>query len=365
VIIILLAVSTPFAVWQFSDSRELDVAVLDNTVPDTSYREHKGLFWVLNNQKYVESDGSRYGSPEDYYGFVPLEDYQYEIQELPDPIDADLVYIADSYGVYEREFYGENPEGARSELIYGGMASGELDKIEQAVGASTPLVAEFNTFGSPTTTSVKERLYDLLGVRWTGWIGRYFFDLTEGVEVPQWAVENHERQYGREWTFKGPGVLFADETDRIVVLVEGTDIAGGVCEIMFTDAGTERFGISDTVRYNYWFDIIELDDASSLARFSLALTDLGITKLSAFDIPAEFPAVTRHEIHDTFTYYFAGDFVDIDTIPGFFRIYGYDTIKEWTSRDTGIEENEGFFWKVYVPMMKTILAEAYEHAEGP
>lgn len=45
--------------------------VIDKTVPDDTYREHKGLMWLLNQQKYVQSNGEPYRLKEDYVGFVP------------------------------------------------------------------------------------------------------------------------------------------------------------------------------------------------------------------------------------------------------------------------------------------------------
>ncbi|MHC1608963.1 MAG: hypothetical protein ACXQS3_01910 [Candidatus Methanofastidiosia archaeon] len=360
-VIILLLAGLPFLIWSFKDSQTLNVIVLDNTVPDNSYREHKGLFWILNSQKYVHETEGMYDASMDYYGFFPFPDYKYEIRKLPDTIEnTDLIYLADTYGVYEKEFYGENPEGLRSKIIYGGLNSGELNKIEAAVRNGVSLVAEFNTFGSPTTGAVRERLYDLLHVEWTGWIGRYFLDLTRGVEVPLWAVMNYEAQHGVEWDFHGPGILFADENDQIVVLLEGEGVTSDNCKIEFTTIGKEFFNISEKIQYNYWFDIITLDEeCEPYALFSLALTNEGKEQLSAYDIPQEFPAVVKYCGNDYLSYYFAGDFVDIDTIPKYYQYYGYDALQALITSDTGSYENRGFYWKFYVPMIKTILKEVY------
>ena len=355
---------SPYVAWMLQDSRDLNVLIMDNTVPDTKYREHKGLMWVLNYYKYVHTDVGTYTVDEDYYGFFPLPDYQYEIERMPEVFDGtDLIYLADSYGVYTEEFYGENLDGRRSELIYGGMYEDELRKVEAAVHSGIPLVAEFNTFGSPTYGAVRERLYDLLHVEWTGWIGRYFFDLTEGVEVPVWVIWNYEQQYGELWEYHGPGFVFSDENDQIVVLTVPDEATADACRIHFTDEGEDFFGMSPTTRYNYWFDIIILDaDAQMYAEFKLSLTDEGRAELDSFGIPSVFPAVVYQESPVYWSFYFAGDFVDIDTVPSFYKIYGYDSMNRLLVSDRGVDENNGFFWHVYVPMIRKILDYAYTNA---
>lgn len=366
VTIIIIGILSPFILWDLKGEKTLDVIIMDNTVPDTTYREHHGFMWTLNYLKYVDRNGDKYGSDSDYYGFYPLPDFQYEIIEMPDPIGdhVDLVYLTDAYGVYTKEFYGENPLGERSELIYGGMYPGEMTKVEDCVYSGTPVIVEFNTFGSPTSYAVKERLYDMLEVEWTGWIGRYFFELSEGVEVPIWAVYNYERQYGVDWEFSGPGFIVVDEMDHVVVLEQDIDILEEGCMIEFNEAGVERFDIDDRIKYNYWFNIVTLrENAELLASFDLDLTETGLEKLEIWGIPCCFPAVVRNEREDYFSYYLSGDFVDIATIPAFYKLWGYDSVKQMITSKNDQLENDGFFWHVYYPMMKIILGEVYEFSQ--
>ncbi len=256
-LLILLVVLSPLLLWFSEENRELNVLVLDNTVPDTKYREHKGLFWILNNEKYV-LDGRNYDKKIDYYGFFPLENNNFKIRKVPLTLkDIDVIYIADTYGVYDEEFYGKNIEGTRSKLIYGGMYEDDLNSIETYLTNGTTLISEFNTFGSPTKNDTRLRLYELLKVEWSGWIGRYFYDLSKEIEVPTWAINNWETQYGKDWNFSGPGFVFADEGDRIVVLEEKKDITSRGCLMRYTDKGRNYFRINEDIRYNYWFDIVK------------------------------------------------------------------------------------------------------------
>lgn len=361
-LLFLLIITSPFLLWISEQNKELNVLVLDNTVPDTKYREHKGLFWILNNEKYVLDD-KNYDKKIDYYGFFPLENKKYEIKKIPLNLEnIDVIYIADSYGVYEKEFYGENIEGTRSKLIYGGMHEDDLAAIQSYLNGGVTLISEFNTFGSPTQQDTKLKLYEILKVEWSGWIGRYFYDLSKDVEVPVWAINNWQAQNRAVWNFSGPGFVFADENDHIIVLEEKKDITSKGCIMRYTEEGKSYFGIKEDIRYNYWFDIVNPKEGVIIySSFVLDLTDTGKDKLEKMGIPLSFPAVIYSTGEEYNSYYFAGDFVDINTVPYIYWINGYDLFNKWTSSNQDEFENKGFFWHGYVPMLKRILSDAYKN----
>lgn len=105
-IALLVLVVFPYVHWQLLEPIHLEVAIIDKTVPDESFREHLGITWLLNHMKYVKRDGASYDLATDYYGFVPDDHQQtYSIRPLPDSYnDVDLIYVADTYGVYEEDF---------------------------------------------------------------------------------------------------------------------------------------------------------------------------------------------------------------------------------------------------------------------
>ena len=348
----------PWIVWQIEDPKEMEVVILNKTVPDFSYREHKSIIWLLNNQNYVKRNtGDRYAYKTDYYGFFPKENNKYVIRDLPALTEAiDLIYIADTYGVYAQEYYGDNPLGERSELLYGGMQQEEVEKIRKAMYAGSTLVAEFNTFGSPTHERVRTSVYELLGLTWTGWMGRYFEDMSIGVEVPNWAVENYEQQQGRSWDFEGNGFLFVDENDTVIALGASDIMQKGV-QLQFTQTGEEFFGKRGKYDYRYWVDIIEADPLTTvLANYHLTLSVSGEEKLKSMGIPTIFPAVTKNQNALYTSYYFAGDYADYAHTPRFYQVAGLTKILQFFS----IGREDTFFWKAYVPMMKKILQETHE-----
>src|SRR5699024_8139221 len=118
-------ITSPFWLWKLQPEQELDMLIIDKTVPDKTYREHKGIIWLLNHLKFTKENKKRYDVAEDYVGFVPSDDPpHYTVRELPNDFSTyDMIYIADNYGVYEEEYLSENLRGERSQLIYGGMTS--------------------------------------------------------------------------------------------------------------------------------------------------------------------------------------------------------------------------------------------------
>jgi len=69
--IIFLLILVSFLLWFFKPKKELNVFLLDKTVPTKERNEHKSFHWVLNHNRYVKPDKERYKLKEDYYGFFP------------------------------------------------------------------------------------------------------------------------------------------------------------------------------------------------------------------------------------------------------------------------------------------------------
>lgn len=362
-VLIVVLLFLPYLLWQIKSDQSLDVLIMDNTVPDQSYREHKGIIWGLNHYKYVKGNDEAYDLTADYLGFHPQENEGYDVTTMQETeVSAyDLIYIADTYGVYEEEFYGENQTGERSELIYGGLTLDDMGAIEKAVFQDqTPLIAEFNSFASPTETQARERFTSLLGINWDGWIARYFatLDPEENTEIPIWMVENYQQQTGEDWDFTEAGLIFVRDDDFIVVLEEGEDFNGEEVSFSFTEDGESYFNESLTSRYAYWFDVIEATDAEVLANYTLGLTETGETRMREFNISNTIPAVTRMTYGETPLYYFAGDYADLDTTPSFHRYLGLDWLNKTRSRlQRG--GSQAFYYRAYLPMLETILEETY------
>ncbi|NGZ77355.1 hypothetical protein [Saccharibacillus alkalitolerans] len=383
---LMLLLLLPWIVWEARPAKSLSVAVLDKTVVDDSYREHKGLFWILNQQKYRMPGGGKYLYDRDYYGNFPGENgvRQGERTLADMPEDVQLIYAADTYGLAEAEALESgdaeagvpvNAGGKAPQRQEGGMKIADVNAMESASARGTMLVAEFNSVATPTTGAVRERASALFGMNWTGWTARYFRDLSEGVEIPSWVPGRYREITGSDWAYTGAGFLFVQNDGDLFVLREGEETSGGA-RISFTSAGKERFGMNPNDRYNYWFDIVTAAAGSEvLAEYNLQLTDNGRALLAERGIRENFPAVIRRETPaggfdgaipfgataspaaGQVSYYFAGDYADHDEYPFWRRYAGWPTFKSWFTFDTPGSE-EAFYWDVYVPMMQKVLEEA-------
>ena len=358
-VLLLIVLVAPLVLWFLQKPRPLNVLIIDKTVSNTTYREHKGLVWLLNHHKFVHSTEARpYNVARDYVGFVPLPDRKYQIRPVPwDLSSYDLIYLADTYGVYDDDFEARKALGRRSRLIYGGLGMNEVGSIERGLNGGATVIAEFNTFASPTEQPEREALTQLFGMSWSGWIGRWFSNLRRNLEIPEWILVSYRRQYGKEWDFDGPGFVFVHENGRLVVLREGIDTGPAALKISFPEEERKHYGVRNNIYYLYWFDIVMPRPGTTVvATYHLDLMPSGRAILKKAGIPEFFPAVLRRRQDGHLSYYFAGDYVDCSQIPGLWKYRGLDFIQQSLSLDTKISATS-FFWKVYAPMMKTILSE--------
>jgi hypothetical protein len=356
VLSIAAVLTSPYWLWQFQPSHKLNVLILDKTVPNQSYREHKGLIWVLNNSKYVKSDLRPYTINTDYKGFKPESGGKYKVAELPKSLAPyNLIYMTDQYGVYKEEFSGDNKYGNRTEKIYGGLSSKDVDQIEKTLISSKgkTLISEFNTFASPTSDNVRNKISNLLNLDWSGWIGRYFSDLNS-TEVPQWVKANYEKQH-HKWDFSGKGLVFVSKNNYIVV-IDRNELKESGIRFQLTRDGKKLFKTDIQGLYQYWFDINSARNKDEiLATYHLAVSKKANQELEGYGIPTSFPAVIFHPNAKYASYYFSGDFADETEVPAIYQTVGFDRIKKH------LGENGNFYWNVYVPMMKTILKNGLHH----
>ncbi|MED4227573.1 hypothetical protein [Neobacillus cucumis] len=357
-ILLLVVVTSPFWLWKLQPAKNLNVLIVDKTVPNTSYREHKGLVWILNNAKYFKNGTTPYSNENDYKGFEPKGNQNYTVVPLPKDLGKyDVFYLTDQYGVYKQEFYGQNPTGNKSAKIYGGLKLSEVNQIKKALTASKKktLIAEFNTFASPTSDRAKEEISNLLNVEWSGWIGRYFSDLNSS-EVPEWVKENYLKQ-GKKWAFSGEGFVFVSKNNYIVVIGKD-DIQDSGLHFKLTSQGKKLFSENIKGTYQYWFDVIEAKNKQEiLANYQLPISDKASEKLKGYGIPSEFPAVIYHKNARYSSYYFSGDYADEEDVPGIYQTKGLDKWK----KTFGFKQS--FYWTAYVPMMKDILKNGLKQVE--
>ena len=355
--IILFTILLPFLIWLAKPVKYADILIFDKTVPNDSYREHKGLMWILNYEKYWDKNiKSPFVYNKNYYGFFPEPDKTYKINQIPGSLKKlDYIYITDSYGVYNNDFNSVDT-GEHSSKIYGGLGEDEIDTLFSALKPGSVFIAEFNTFASPTNIQTRRKCEKIFGLKWTEWIGRYFQELSkDNDEIPPWLIKGYENQYKKKWEFSHDGFAFVNESERIVILTVKEHIKQDLLKVRFSKRAAEEFGITKAIPYYYWFDIVFPEKKSEvIAEYALDVNEIGYDILKTEGIPSIFPAVIRNKTNDITTYYFEGDYADNNNINTLWNFYGAAWLNGF---NTPNEKNNHayFFWKAYYPMMKAIL----------
>jgi len=354
---------------------ERNIVILDKTVPFRTRVEHRSLIWLINHLKIRTIAGEKYHTDRDYLGAYPGPepgDPPAGIRNLTmaDALGADLVYIADTYGVYQGDLdSGAEMKAAleRSSKIYGGLETSEAEALQAALSAGGTIVVEFNTLASPTGAQPRKIMEETLGVRWTRWVGRYFPRLEDEEEVPRWITENYAREWDKPWEFEGAGYVLLQDDAHVEVLRSGSEVErnGLVLERerpvdgMLADA-------RDGVAYPFWFSIVEAQsDVRVLASYKWKLTEAGRRRLQARGLPDRFPAVVRRMAPGGGTaYYFAGDFADNPLPEVAVPLAGYRWFKRSFERARLYPSDTGFYWRFYVPMMSRILQGGPDERPG-
>lgn len=366
----------PGYLWNNTLSRDLPLLIVDKSVPEQDYREHQGLIWTLNHFKInAPNQSESWDASQHYLGFdpppagspPPPDGPKLKAQDLE---GKSMLFITDSYGVYEQDFRiaaepvdrkKESPD--YSKKLYGGFDADEVQVIENFVAAGHPLWGEFNTFASPTHNNERVRLEKLFGVKWTGWAGRHFEDLANDSEVPAWARRNWKANKGTEWAFTGAGWLIVHEDSRIEVLQISEDVSAAGLKFYHTQPEHPLLKETyDAVPFYYWFDIVELDGAQELAQYRFDLTESGTAILNQAGIPTQFPALMQASSRPL-RLYFAGDASDQELKLGNFQRkhrMKWKRVFRIPEIDLG---QQAFFWEFYLPLLSNVLDEVAGPAE--
>jgi hypothetical protein len=358
--VILFAVFVmPFLVWYNQASTPLNVWVVDKTVPDTSYKEHKGLMWALNSEKVVlKSTGKPLRYDRDYFGVFPNSDQDYQVKEIPLTKELpELIYLADSDGVYPSDFNGAASDdiyaGVAQKPLVGDLSEAELNSIKNNLGGGNTIIGEFDIWDANS----QQGLQDIFRVSFSGWSGRYFADLKKDVEIPEIIVNNYQKQTGKAWDYRGGGLVLVSNQDQVLVLKDREALNKDGVSLIFDPACQDEFGVSSRFPYQQWFDLVKPDASSeTLATLKLDVTEAGQAALADFGLGTDYAAITR-SINSQYTaYYFAGDFAQMDFSGSLWNYAGFAKIKQLFSVANPNADTK-FYWGCYVPLMQRIISE--------
>ncbi len=349
---VLLVALAPRIAFRLAPAKTLRVVILDKTVPFHVFREHAAIPWLLHSAKIQDPSGRYLDPGRDYVGFDPGTRSGRPLSEA-DLAGADVLVCTDTYGVYRGD-YEASPAASmeRTPRLYGGLDEAEAKAIADFAARDGMVIAEFNTFASPTEDAPRARLEALFGVRWTRWVARYWPDLADGNEVPAWLGRLYQKVTGKAFDLKGPGLVFIKDDADVVVLRPGEDLGPDVVSQLRTPAGA-AYGFPPRGAYWFWMDVVEPTDGEVLYEHVVDVTEGGAERLRRHGLPVRFPAFVKRRS----AYYFAGDFVDNTIDLGDPERFG---LLEYRARTAGCGGgdvgNDGFFWGFYAPIVTRLLS---------
>jgi hypothetical protein len=353
-VVVLLAFG-PHWLWQLRDAKRLGVVIVDKTVPFENYREHEDFDWLLHAWKVTGVSGRFLDPAQDYIGFDPIQKRGHDL-EPKHLTQADVLFIADTYGVYVGDYQRPGKVAAleRSRKIYGGITDEEARAIADFAGRGGLVIGEFNSFASPTEGEGQRTMEALFGVRWTHWVARYWPDVQDPSEVPTWIGSVYERVFKRAFDIHGAALIFVKDDMDMIVLEPGKHLAPGVITMHRTEAAPEVGDLPEAGSYGYWLDVIEAKDADVLYDYRIETTALGAQEIAAHGLPGSFPALTRRK-GKTAAWYFAGDFVDNASDKGDPERWGLLGWRRYTSGILGSPLEAAFLWAWYAPVIESIV----------
>lgn len=447
-LIFILIVTAPLWIsalyWYSQPKLPLKLSLVDYTVPYDNYAEHSASIWAFNHLKLtppppisVHADHSQtrlselaqeslkgktkpssqtsnqapikeWATQEHYTGPEPFKPYiqrrlshTYPLQYLQQNqgIPYDLIYIADTYGVYREDFTqtiekdgkqikvssSTDPELLKtlfdegeidvhmdfSKLIFGGLSEADLDVLEAHAKQQGDLFFEFNAFCDPTPPAVRQRAENLVGLDWTGWSGRFLPDPHDKDDAPHWLERLYKKQFPNQELPKKPSLLLAHRDGR-VYLIESDEEAQEVLPTLHIKAKfKDRFPMANTPYYYFWFAIMQPQKATDtdlkkqktqktevLAEIHLHAPNKLKDIYKLLDIPNKIPLLTESIVGHSHRFHLSIDGSDIRENLGTYSYSGLSFLNSISRRNRGVSVNQRqVFWQFYLPMLRTILWE--------
>jgi len=363
--------------WTFQAKKPMNVLILDKTSSTLEREKHRSLTWILTNDRFVKKTNKlSYSFRKDYFGFVPtrpLREHQWDKRDLrlanvlKFADTCDVLYVADTYGVYMNDWFKGINKSRKSRKLYGGINAPDFLYIKEMRDRNRLVILEYNTFDYPTPDLERWKITtQILGINFDGWTGKYFSSLDtaakENKDFPIWMTAMYRKEYREPWKFTKPGVVFLRDKD-IIVLEEGTHLKSAIPYILTDSTYCAKYGVANKVAYDGWFDVIDPLANKVVSKFQLETTPVGDTLLFENAITKgfsriEFPAVITDTLNQR-TYYFSGDFAT-------------NNIPYWVSRFRGVNKLKGllysenvndprrFFWLYYKPLLNGIFNDYYK-----
>ncbi len=366
IILFLIPVSS-WIVWSFKTSKPLNILVMNKTVLGLEKKEHRAIFWLLLNEKFVKNNGKSYRMEKDYYGFhpvKPLKSKKYEIKRIKlEQVgelasEYDMVYYCDTYGVFFNEWYRRESSKGKGTLIEGGLNNSDYIFLKTMIEQNKMVIAEYNFIAPPTIGLIRKKAEDLLDIHWSNWTGTYInnLDPVKSKDLPEWIVGIYKKRHNGEWQFSGPGIILVNGPgQQVVVLEAGKHLDTSVPEIQTTEFGLEEYELPEIAHFPGWFDIMDARSNHTVAEYKIHITIEGKALLDEFNLPSRFPAVIQSSGSSPFIY-LAGNYSSYPVRIWNAKLQGIRTFEKvfYTNKENSASR---FYWTYYIPLISQVLTD--------
>jgi len=298
--------------WELKKSHDLDIIIINKTVPATSRNELKGLNWTLNNDKYIRSTHYRYNYKTDYFGFHPnaeskelmIKTYGLgQIKSLAEKNQA--VFFIDNEGV---DLEGKGLQGKGT--WYGGLNQNDYILLKEMVTNSKLILTEYNFFAEPTENLVRNNTEQLIDIFYVGWKGRYLKNLESDMvinEIPAKWIDRYRELTGQDWNFNGPGIIMIKDSENRILVIPAAEYMNSRYPVVKTNEEQSlAYNLPASTAYTGWFYVVYHGKNNIISEFDLNLNEKGIGLLYENGLESVFPAVLCSP--DKRFYFVAGDF---------------------------------------------------------
>lgn len=366
-IIVLILPAAGFFGWFFKEKKPMNIVILDKTVHSLDRDNHRSLTWVLANSRFVKKDNNRkYLLRKDYYGFFPIKPLRskqfrrndFRLAELIDLAENnDMLYYADTYGVFFNDWYQGINRSRRSRKLYGGLNNNDYLLLAEMKKREKLVILEYNTFGYPTDPYERYRVEEQFGIQSTGWTGEYYASL-DSINVPSWLVALYTKKNRERWDFKNPGIVLLKGENDIIVLEEGKHLTNAMPFVITPDEIATDFRLAPKVAYKGPFDVVDEMDNRVISNFTLSTTPEGMDILDKHFLTNTFPAVISGMDNANYIY-MCGDFATGKINPVTACFGSLNILTKFLYNEDENDPNR-FFWLYYKPLLSGILNDYYE-----
>lgn len=360
-IVFLLIVLTPlwsFLIWWFWPTSILNGLVIDKNDRSAS-NQSQGTHWILNNENTKKNAKEAYDPAGEVLNEIQsIANYSQEgLDSLAD--DLEMIYYVEVSGSAPMELGLDSIGSLDSVSKKSALSNREIDLMLKMKEKGKLVLAEYNALLNPSTLEAKGKLEEIFQLNFTGWVGKYFNDLSAtNTNIPEWIKERYAVFTGEEYAYPEiEGIILCHQDGKVLVLEMEESLLNSLPMINSDLENMEKYELPNFVAYPFWFDINEANNEEDvISTFKLQTNKKGDSILHRYGIPSKFPAIIGPQA-GKFNYYFCGDFADNPVLEKLSFFKGIGLISRLLYAVADESDRKAFFWNFYRPLMLNILED--------